>query len=86
MRVGVSVELILVHAHVPVGELLDHVHQPRHDRVQAVGLHLLPHEGEKAVGRGEDPTVHRVGRREGARGILTERHARLELLSGGAPG
>ena len=73
-------EALLVHADVPVGQQLDELDQPRHDRVQPVRLHLFAREVDEAVEGGEDPLVHDVLRREGALLVGGERGARLVQL------
>mmetsp|Transcript_11764 Transcript_11764/g.30959 ORF Transcript_11764/g.30959 Transcript_11764/m.30959 type:complete len:724 (-) Transcript_11764:1012-3183(-) len=72
-------EALLIHSDVPVGEQLDRAHESRHDRVQPVRLHLLPHVTAQRVGGGEDPAVHRVLRLKRELLAGRERHARRRL-------
>mmetsp|Transcript_39804 Transcript_39804/g.84839 ORF Transcript_39804/g.84839 Transcript_39804/m.84839 type:complete len:1014 (+) Transcript_39804:710-3751(+) len=56
-------ESIAVQPDVPVGQLGDEPYQRGHDRVQAVGGHLLVHELDESLGGGGDPHVGGVGGR-----------------------
>ena len=58
---ALAAEPLLVHPDVPVGQLVDELDQPRHDRVQPIRLHLgapaskapkrVPEEGRGCSGR-----------------------------------
>jgi len=50
-----------VESHVPVSELLKELKHVLHDIIQAVVVHLIPHDFDKVLVGSNDPLVHDVG-------------------------
>mmetsp|Transcript_20687 Transcript_20687/g.63286 ORF Transcript_20687/g.63286 Transcript_20687/m.63286 type:complete len:203 (+) Transcript_20687:1145-1753(+) len=55
---GVPCESLLVHANVPIGQVVDELDQPGNYGIQTIRLHLRTHEFDETVCRGQDPAVH----------------------------
>eukprot|EP00160_Parvularia_atlantis_P015540 Unigene4479_Nuclearia_a/m.13690 Unigene4479_Nuclearia_a/g.13690 ORF Unigene4479_Nuclearia_a/g.13690 Unigene4479_Nuclearia_a/m.13690 type:complete len:521 (-) Unigene4479_Nuclearia_a:1533-3095(-) len=79
LRAVHALEPRAVQPHVPVGQVLDEPHEPRHDRVQPVRAHLLVHKLDQRLRRREQPPVHRVRHVDRAVRVILELVRRLQL-------